>query len=162
MDNSYQLSLFSEQDSSSYSASSLRIGGLVPSLKACMQRALAATVPALSRDQLVDRMNAIAKQNGVKLTVGRGQVLTLAVLEKWLAVNDPYDVPPIPAFVVFMLAVGSFEPLCMLAELNGCKVITEAQNVFYEYGKEKFEAKYNAKRLKALENQLVTIHTGKR
>lgn len=155
MRNTYQLSLFSESDGSGYSTRAMHVGGLVPSLKACMQRALAAAVPSLSRDQLVDRMNAIAKQHGLKITVGRSRVLTLAVLEKWLAPNDQDDVPPILAFEVFMLALGNFDPLQVLAEFNGCKLITEEEIPFYEYGKEKFEAKENAKRIKRLEDNLI-------
>jgi len=130
------------------------MAGLMPSLKSCMQRSLAAAVPHLSREQLVDRMNAIAKQHGVKITVGRGRVLTLAVLEKWLNANDYDDEPTIRAFQVFMLALGSVEPLRMLAEFNGCKLVTEEEIPFYEYGKAKFEAKERARQLKRLEDNI--------
>lgn len=152
--NSYQLSLLNELDGGGCSKRAMHMAGLMPSLKSCMQRSLAAAVPPLSREQLVDRMNAIARQSGVKITVGRGRVLTLAVLEKWLAPNDTEDMPPMAAFQVFMLALGNFEPLRMLAEFNGCKLITEDEIQYYEYGKAKFEAKERARQLKRLEDSL--------
>ena len=152
---SYQLSLLTtELDGGGCSNRAMHMAGLMPSLKSCMQRSLAAAVPPLSREQLVDRMNAIAKRCGYKITVGRGRILTLAVLEKWLNPNEIDDEPPIKAFQVFMLALGSLEPLRLLAEFNGCKLITEKEIPFYEYGKAKFEAKERARQLKRLEGEL--------
>ena len=153
----YQLSLFTELDGSGCSTRAMRMAGLMPSLKSCMQRSLAAAVPSLSRDQLVDRMNAIAKRYGVKITVGRGRILTLAVLEKWLNPNEFDDEPPIKAFQVFMLALGTLEPLRLLAEFNGCKLITKEEIPFYEYGKTKFEVKAQNKRLRRIEENLEQV-----
>lgn len=158
MQGTYQLSLLSELDGGGCSKRAMHMAGLMPSLKSCMQRSLAAAVPPLSREQLVDRMNAIAKQYGLKITVGRGRVLTLAVLEKWLAPNDMEDMPPIAAFQVFMLALGNFEPLRMLAEFNGCKLVTEEELPYFEYGKAKFEARERSRQLKRLEDTLSDRH----
>ena len=99
-------------------------------------------------------MNDIARQTGSKITGGRARVLTLSVLEKWLNPNDQDDEPSIRAFEVFMLALDNFEPLRTLAEFNGCKLITENEIPFYEYGKAKFEAKERARQLKRLEDDL--------
>ena len=154
MKNSYQLSLLSELDGSDQSQRALHMAGLMPSLKSCMRQALAAAVPPLSREQLVDRMNIIAKRYGFKITVGRGRVLTLAVLEKWLVANDPDDMPPLAAIQVFMLALGNVSLLGLLAEFNGCKLVTEEEIPFFEYGKARFEAKERARHLKRLEDNI--------
>ena len=107
-------------------------------------------------------MNAIAKRYGYKITVGRGRVLTLPVLEKWLNANDFDDEPPIKAFQVFMLALDSLDPLRLLAEFNGCKLITEDEIPFYEYGKAKFEARERARQLKRLEEDIADKRKGRR
>ena len=152
---SYQLSLLtSELDGGGCSNRAMHMAGLMPSLKSCMQRSLAAAVPPLSREQLADKMNAIAKRHGLKITVGRGRVLTLAVLEKWLNPNDFDDVPPLAAVQVFMLALGTMEPLRLLAEFNGCKLISAEEAKLYEYGKAKFEARERSRKLKRLEDEL--------
>lgn len=162
MEQPYQLSFLTELDGGGCSRRAMHMSGLVPSLKACMRSALAAAVPSLSREQLVDRMNSIAKRHGFKITVGRGRVLTLAVLEKWLAANDPDDVPPLEAIQVFMLALNTMEPLAVLAEMNGCKLITEEEIPFYDYGKAKFEAKERARQLKRLEEDITDKRKGRR
>jgi hypothetical protein len=160
---SYQLSLLtSELDGGGFSNRAMHMAGLMPSLKSCMQRSLAAAVPPLSREQLVDKMNAIAKRYGYKITVGRGRVLTLAVLEKWLNPNEIDDDPPIKAFQVFMLALGSLEPLRLLAEFNGCILITSDEARFYRYGKAKYEAKERAGELKQLEKDIANQQRSRR
>ncbi len=158
-----QLSLFSEFGGGSHNSSSaLHLGGLSSTLKASMQRALASAAPHLSRAQLVDRMNEIAKYHGVKITTGRTKLLTTNILDKWLAPNDTDDMPPILAVEVFMMAIGSFAPLEAFAEFNGCKVMGPDEVAFYEYGKAKFESKERAKELRMLENKLSTSKLGRR
>ena len=154
METTYQLSFLPELDGGGCSRRALHVAGLMPSLKSCMQRSLAAAVPSLSREQLVDRMNAIAKHNGIKITVGRSRVLTLAVLEKWLAPNDHDDFPPLAAIQVFMIALGNFDLLRLLAEFNGCTLISADEKPYYEYGKAKFEARERSRQLKRLEDDL--------
>lgn len=159
---SYQLSLFSESGSGGQHIRVEHVGALVPAVKSAMQRALAAASPPLSRAQVVDRMNAIADRYGVKLTTGRARLLTIHILDKWLAPNDTDDVPPLAALEIFMLAVQSFEPLECFAEFNGCKLLTPDEGVFYEYGKAKFEAKERARKLKRLEEDLAEGRKGRR
>lgn len=155
MKNAYQLSLFAESDgggSSPKSAPVGRAGLVVPSIKHRMKSALAAAVPPLSREQLVDRMNAIARRENLKITIGKGK-LTSAVLDKWLAANEP-DLPPLLGLEVFMLALGDLGPLKVLAEIHGCTLLTPQEALFYEFGKAKFEAREHARSLKRLEDTI--------
>ena len=150
-----QLSLFSESDGGAPTLESAPIGhaGLIlRSIKHRMKRALAAAVPPLSREQLVDRMNSIATREDLKITIGKGK-LTLAVLDKWLAPNES-DLPPIVGLEVFMLALGDLGPLEAFAEHHGCTLLTKREALFYEFGKAKFEARERAQRLKRLEETI--------
>lgn len=165
--NNYQHSLFSftDQGEGSQKATAtahMRIGGLASTLKACMQQTLTTAAPYLSRAQLVDRMNEIAKQNGVKITTGRTRLLTTNILDKWLAPNDTDDIPPLMAVEVFMLAVGSLAPLEFLAEFHGCKLLDPDEVLLFEYGKAKFESKERARKLRRLENDLAETRTKRR
>ncbi|WP_285906415.1 hypothetical protein [Pseudodesulfovibrio pelocollis] len=162
---SYQLSLFSESGGGSQktcSSALMHVGGLTAALKACMQSALASAAPHLSRAQLVDRMNEIARQSGVKITSGRTRLLTANILDKWLAPNDTDDIPPLMAVEVFMLAIGNFAPLGLLAEFHGCKLLTPEEALLYEYGKAKFESKERTRQLRKLESELVDTHKRRR
>lgn len=150
----YQFSLLSELGNGDQLGKIEHVGAFVPAIKSAMQRALAAASPPVSRIQLVERMNAIAGKYGVKLTTGRTRLLSIHILDKWLAPNDPDDMIPLVALEVFMLAIRNFEPLKCLAEFNGCKILTPEENLFYEYGKAKFAAKEQARKLKRLEEDL--------
>ena len=154
MNTPYQLSLPTELDSGGNLHRASHIGGLLPCLKASMRNALAAAVPPLSREQLVDRMNSIARIQAVKITSGRSRVLTLDVLEKWLASNNHDDKPGIEAFVVFMLALNNFEPLNALVALSGCSILPPEEMAVWKYGKAKLKAKETAKQVKLLEDTL--------
>jgi len=153
----FQLSLLSD---GGFSTGFARVGGLIPSVKASMQRALAAVTPPMSRDQLVDRMNSIAKQTGARLTSERSRLLSLATLEKWLCPSERDHVPSLEALEVFMLALDTSEPLARWAELRGCKLITAEEAQFYRYGKAKFEAKEHSRQLKRLEEDIADTRKG--
>jgi len=154
----YQPSLLSD---SGLTTGFAHAGGLVPSVKACMQRALAAVTPSMSRDQLVDRMNFIAKQTGTRLTSERSRLLSLATLEKWLSPNDRDHVPSLEALDVFMRAVNTVEPLAQWADTHGCTLVSPDEKPFLLYGKAKFEAKEHSRQLKRLEDEIADALKGR-
>ncbi|MGJ3523819.1 hypothetical protein ACR4XJ_12430 [Nitratidesulfovibrio sp. D1] len=69
-----------------------RLAGLNVTLKASVQRALASC--GLSRAQVVDRMNALASEAGVRLTTGNARQLSFATPGKWLNPADREHPPP--------------------------------------------------------------------
>ena len=160
MKGTYQLSLFSELGGGRMSAPEGHAGGILPLIKHRMKSALAAAVPPLSREQLVDRMNAIAKREHLKITVSKGS-LTPAILDKWLAPNEP-DLPPLPGLEVFMLALGDLGPLEALAEFHGYRMLSPEELLFYEFGKAKFEARERSRRMKRLEESIMESRQGGR
>ena len=147
----YQLPLMGDD---SQTTRAIHVAGLVPFVKAAMQRALAAVTPPLSREQLVDRMNAIAKQAGAKITPDKTRLLTLATLEKWLAPNDTEHVPSLVALEVFMLAVDSRAPLDVLVSLHGYRLISPEQVKILEYGQAKLAAKRAGRAMRRLEEEI--------
>ena len=147
----YQLPLMGDD---SQAGRVMHVAGLVPSVKAAMQRALAAVTPPLSREQLVDRMNEIAKQAGAKMTPDKSRLLTLPTLEKWLCPNDTEHVPSLVALEVFMLAVDGRAPLDVLASLHGYRLISPEQVKILEYGQAKLSAKRAGRAMRRLEEEI--------
>lgn len=147
----YQLPLMGDD---SQTTRAIHVAGLVPSVKAAMQRALAAVTPPLSREQLADRMNAIAKQAGAKITSDKSRLLTLATLEKWLCPHDTEHVPSLVALEVFMLAVNSRAPLDVLVSLHGYRIIGPEQIKVLEYGQAKLAAKSAGRAMRRLEEEI--------
>lgn len=150
----YQLSLLGDD---SQTTRVFRVGGLVSSAKAAMRRALAAVTPPLSREQLVDRMNALAKRAGVKITSDKSRTLSLATLEKWLSTNDHDHFPSIEALEIFMIAVDSAEPLSVLADMHGYRLISHEESKILDYGKATLAAKKAGKTAKRLEEEIGNV-----
>lgn len=147
----YQLPLMGDDSQITRAA---HVAGLIPSIKAAMQRALAGVTPPLSREQLLDKMNAIAKVAGIKITPDKSRVLALSTLEKWLSPNDAGHIPTFEALEVFMLAVNSREPLDAWTRLHGYRLMSPEQVKVYEYGKAKLVAKRAGKAMRRLEEEI--------
>lgn len=139
-----QLSLFNDQPA--------RLAGLNATLKASMQRAVASC--GLSRAQVVDRMNALASDSGVKLTTGNARLLSPATFDKWLNPADREHLPSVLALEVFCLAVGSVQPLAQLLGLLGCGVMTAEDKRLRDYGHVCWETKRRRKAVRQLEMEL--------
>jgi len=131
-----------------------KVAGLIPAVKSAMQRSISETRTALSREQVLDRMNRIAGDAGVKLTMGNSRKLALPTLEKWLNPGDREHLPSILALHVFCLAVGSLEPLAFLIGLHGCEVMTPQDRKFRDYGLACIETRVKRKKLKRLEEEI--------
>ncbi|AAS97159.1 hypothetical protein DVU_2687 [Nitratidesulfovibrio vulgaris str. Hildenborough] len=142
--NTVTLSLFDD--------SAARLAGLNATLKTAMQRTIAAS--GLSREQVLDRMNTLAKQAGVKLTTGNAHQLSLATLDKWLNPADREHLPSVLALHVFCLAVNNVQPLAQLLGLHGCGVMTAEDRRLRDYGQVCWESKRRRKAARQLELEL--------
>jgi hypothetical protein len=132
----------------------MHVAGLIPPVKAAMQRALAAVNPPMSREQLVDKMNELAKLAGAKITADKSRALSLATLEKWLSVNDLDHFPPLPALEIFMIAVNSRAPLDVLASIHGYRLISPEEVIILEYGKARLASKKAGDKMRRLEKEI--------
>ena len=80
---------------------------IVPKLKACMVQCLAES--SLSREQIVDRMNRLLSEAGINITI------TKSSLDKWVSLSSTAHLIPLRLLPVFCRAVGSIEPMSVLA-----------------------------------------------
>ncbi len=109
------------------------LAGLVPALRASMNRAAGAD--AAGRKLLVDRINDIAHQAGLRLTTGNAQSISKDTLDKWLAPSDRDHTPSLLAVVVFCAATGDHAPLQMMLRAIGLDVMTAEDRRHCDYGK---------------------------
>jgi hypothetical protein len=62
------------------------LAGLIPAVRAAMNRAAGADPEG--RKLLVDRLNDLAAQTGIRLTQGSAKAISKDTLDKWLAPTD--------------------------------------------------------------------------
>ena len=126
--------------------------GLISQMKAAMNDA--ARNSALSRDQILDRMNQIAIAAGVRLTAGNVKTLGAATLEKWLNPAEREHVPGVLALNVFCAAVESIFPLQAQLSMHGLDVMTPQDKTERDYGRACLEMRRARKTKRKLEANL--------
>lgn len=126
------------------------LAGLVPALRAAMNRAAGAD--AAGRKLLVDRINHIAAQAGLRLTTGNALSISKDTLDKWLAPSDRDHTPSLLAVVVFCAATGDHAPLQMLLSSIGLDVMTAEDRRHRDYGKACIAEREARRRKKILED----------
>ena len=130
-----------------------RITGLMPSVCAAMRR-VAGSADSTGRKLLVDKINAIASDAEVRLTGGRAESISLAVLDKWLSSSDTSHPPSLLAVVIFCRATGNYEPMRVVVQALGLELMTPEDRRYRDYGKADIEMKEARKRKKRLEEVL--------
>ncbi|PKN07595.1 MAG: hypothetical protein CVU73_12685 [Deltaproteobacteria bacterium HGW-Deltaproteobacteria-8] len=125
------------------------LAGLVPAMRAAMNRAAGADTAG--RALLVDRINDIARQAGLRLTTGNAQSISKDTLDKWLAPSDRDHTPSLLAVVVFCAATGDSAPLQMMLRALGLDVMTAEDRMLRDYGKACKTVREASRRKKMLE-----------
>ncbi|MBU1231177.1 MAG: hypothetical protein KKA55_11320 [Proteobacteria bacterium] len=125
------------------------LAGLVPAMRAAMNRAAGAD--AAGRKLLVDRINDIARQAGLRLTTGNAQSISKDTLDKWLAPGDRDHTPSLLAVVVFCAATGDHAPLQMMLRALNLDVMTAEDRKQRDYGRACLAERDARKRKKMLE-----------
>lgn len=64
-----------------------RLAGVMPAIKAAM-RSVAGNPEGEGRKALPDKLNAIARASGIKLTGGNARAISEDTLHKWLSPSD--------------------------------------------------------------------------
>ncbi len=121
-------------------------------LKECMAGVVAGS--GLSREEFLDRMNALADRFGVRLMKGNGLGLTMATFEKWLNPADKEHVPSPVVLPVFCEVGGSTAPLQVMAGPVRGMVIGEQDVVLLLWAKEYQRARTARQKMKKLEAEL--------
>ena len=131
-----QLDLFEEQNLN-----------IVSEVKRQIRLALAKT--RLSRDQVVDRMNALAARDGLRESVSK------ATLDGWCKDSDPSRMPSIARLVLFCHVLGTVDPIRAIARPLGADVVGPEERKVLSWGKAELAKKRAAKKarlaLEALE-----------
>ena len=105
-----------------------------------------------SREQVLDRVNSLARRYGFKLSGSAG--LSKDMLDKWLNVEDDSRVPGWKGLVLLMEALCTTEPLDALARSVGAKVISGEDIILLELAKAQQESKKLRKKMRKLEEEL--------
>jgi len=101
-------------------------------LKAAMREAI--RLSGLSREKVVADMNDLATESGLT-TNGRGEKVTLPLLEKWVAPSAEGHRIPVHYLSLFCLVTRSGLPLDALALAIGCRVISADDQRLLEWAK---------------------------
>lgn len=143
-----QLSLFTE------STQIMQAGAFVPAIKAALRRA--AEESGMSREQIVDAMNAITLATGKQLTAGRSKKIHQDTLDKWLASEEKDHVPSLLAVHVFCVAAKTHTPLVAWITLlgGGVEVMTEEDRFFRDYGRAIIEREDAAEKAKDVKKRI--------
>ncbi|MDH5297649.1 MAG: hypothetical protein OEV91_01365 [Desulfobulbaceae bacterium] len=127
------------------------IGAVVRDMKAAMNDAVKSS--RYSREQVLDRMNELAKRHGVKLNKAANE-LTQATFEKWLNVNEVTHYPNPVALAIFCAACESTLPVGVLAAPAGGMVIDGEDIKLLLWARAYHRAKGLRKKMRELEAEL--------
>lgn len=128
------------------------LSGIESAVKAAMRQAVKDS--PYSREQVVDRMNALASSAGVRLAAGNGSSLSLATFEKWLNPGEADHMPSIRALGVFCKAAGTAAPLEALAETLGFGVVDERGAKLLEWAEHEMQIKRLQQKKRRIEADL--------
>ena len=129
-----------------------RLAGLIPAMRAAMNRA--AGEDEAGRKQLVDRLNAVARDAGIRLTAGNAKAISKDTLDKWLNPNDRDHTPSVAAVVAFCCATRDPAPLRVLLRVLGLDLMTEEDRKLRDYGRACLAEREARKTKKRLEEQV--------
>jgi len=129
-----------------------RLSGLVPAIRAAMNRA--AGEDEDGRKLLVDRINAVARDAGIRLTAGNAKVISKDTLDKWLNPNDRDHTPSLLAVVAFCRATKDAGPLRVMLQALGLDVMTDEDRKLRDYGRACLNERAARKRKKMLEDTI--------
>ncbi|MDD2462535.1 MAG: hypothetical protein PHI97_00905 [Desulfobulbus sp.] len=105
-----------------------------------------------SRDQVLDRLNELAKRHGISLN-GRGDV-SKDLLEKWLNAEDDSRAPGIKGLALLCAALETTAPIEALVVPLGGRVIGRDDVKLLEWAKAYQKSKELRKRMRKLEEEL--------
>lgn len=126
------------------------LAGLEPAVKAAM--AAVVSTSGLSREQVCDRMEAVASRHGIRICANAKR-LSVALFEKWLNPAEREHMPGIRAVQVFCIALDTFAPWQVLLEGMGLGVLTPEISHVYKIGQAQLDLEAARKRLRKLKDK---------
>ncbi|MBF0546194.1 MAG: hypothetical protein HQM08_17255 [Candidatus Riflebacteria bacterium] len=101
-------------------------------LKIAMKKAISDS--QLSREKIVSDMNVLAAQEGMTCG-GKGQKVSLSILDKWISVSSATHVIPLRFLPLFCHVTNSFLPFNALISSLNAEVIAEEERKLLEWAK---------------------------
>ncbi len=132
---------------------SYQLAGAMAAIRAAM-RATVGAPESEGRKALPDRMNAIARQAGIRLTQGNQKNISKDTLDKWLSPSDLSHPPSIHALLVFCAATDCAEPLRVAARALGFDLMTREDRMLRDYAQAILDEKAARRRKNKLEKEL--------
>lgn len=110
----------------------------------------------LSREELVEKMNALAVKYGVSLANGSNKELTMATFEKWLNPTDISRQMPMRALPIFCAICGDPGPMAVLARPTGFQIIGQEDHQLLKWARAYQKARAAKQVMRRLEPDLIT------
>jgi len=138
------------QQRSLFDSPALSLAALPRAVKCALRSAVEAS--GLSRDEVVFRSNALAKEAGLSICAGNG-ALSLSTLNKWLDLNSPH-MPGFMAMKVLCEVLQDVEVYVLVLEPHGLGIMKPEDKKFCKLGRATHQLKQARRELKKAEEQL--------
>lgn len=138
-----QLSLFDDA----------QLAGALPAIKAAM-RGIAGAPDGEGRKALPDKLNAIARAAGIRLTGGNVRAISEDMLHKMLSPSDDSRPPSVLMLLAFYKATNNPAHIRAMLHSIGLDIMTEEDRRFRDLGKLDAEMKAARKKKRLLESEI--------
>ena len=130
-----------------------QLAGALPAIKAAM-RGIAGAPEGEGRKALPDKLNAIARASGIKLTGGNAHGISEDMLHKILSPSDDSRPPSVLMLLAFYKATSNPAHIRAMLRAVGLDIMTEDDRKLRDYARAILDQKKARKQARKLEEEL--------
>lgn len=130
-----------------------QLAGALPAIKAAM-RGIAGAPEGEGRKALPDKLNAIARASGIKLTGGNAHGISEEMLHKILSPSDDSRPPSVLMLLAFYKATSNPAHIRAMLRAVGLDIMTEDDRKLRDYARAILDQKKARKQARKLEEEL--------
>ena len=130
-----------------------QLAGALPAIKAAM-RGIAGAPEGEGRKALPDKLNAIARASGIKLTAGNAHGISEEMLHKILSPSDDSRPPSVLMLLAFYKATNNPAHIRAMLRAVGLDIMTEDDRKLRDYASAILDQKKARKQARKLEEEL--------
>ena len=130
-----------------------QLAGALPAIKAAM-RGIAGAPEGEGRKALPDKLNAIARASGIKLTGGNTHGISEEMLHKILSPSDDSRPPSVLMLLAFYKATSNPAHIRAMLRAVGLDIMTEDDRKLRDYARAILDQKKARKQARKLEEEL--------
>ena len=130
-----------------------QLAGALPAIKAAM-RGIAGAPEGEGRKALPDKLNAIARASGIKLTGGNANGISEEMLHKILSPSDDSRPPSVLMLLAFYKATNNPAHIRAMLRAVGLDIMTEDDRNLRDYARAILDQKKARKQARKLEEEL--------